>query len=251
MPHHQPLTLLAQGDGWVVVAKPPRLVVHRGQGTRGEYAALQRLRDQLGAFVYPIHRLDRAASGCLLFATRQELAGPLHAAMHAPETRKTYLAFVRGWFKPEGPVLVDNPMKDDNGVLKEARSEVRCLGRGRDPRCSLLEVWPETGRYHQVRRHVRDLTHPIIGDSNHGDTRINRWWKVEHGVRRLGLHALALEMTFPDGQRRRIVCPLFKDQAKLFRRMPWWEDALEARPELGLAPLAMLDAPGEEEPDGP
>lgn len=235
--------MLARGEDWIVIAKPPRLVVHRTEGARFDVPALQRVRDMVGGYVYPIHRLDRAASGCLLFATERAAAAGLHRALARPDTAKTYLAFVRGCYKPEGPVVVDTPMKDDNGILKDARSTVDWVGRSREPRCSLLRVQPETGRWHQVRRHVRDLTHPIIGDSNHGDTTINRWWKTEHGVRRLGLHALALEMTFPDGERRRIVCPLFKDQGKLFRRMPWWEQALARQPELALAPLPMLDAP--------
>lgn len=239
----QPLAVLARGEDWIVVAKPPRLVVHRTQGARFDVPALQRVRDMVGGYVYPIHRLDRAASGCLLFATERAAAGPLQAALTAPETVKTYLAFVRGYLKSEGPVVVERPMKDDNGILKEARSVVEWLGRSRDPRCSLLRVRPATGRWHQVRRHVRDLSHPIIGDSRHGDLRVNRWWKVEHGVRRLGLHALTLEMTFPDGARRRIVCPLFKDQGKLFRRMPWWREALARQSALGLPPLPMLDAP--------
>ena len=239
----QPLTVLARGEDWIVVAKPPRLVVHRSEGARFDVPALQRVRDMVGGYVYPIHRLDRPASGCLLFATERAAAAGLHRALARPDTAKTYLAFVRGFYKPEGPVTVDRPIADDKGILKPSRSEVCCLGRSRSPRCSLLQVRPETGRWHQVRRHVRGLDHPIIGDSKHGDTRVNRWWRAEHGVRRLGLHALSLELTFPDGLRRRVVCPLFKDQAKLFRRMPWWDQALSRRPELALEPLPMLDSP--------
>ena len=240
--NYKPLPVLGQGEDWIVIAKPPRLVVHRTEGARFDYAALQRVRDMVGRHVYPIHRLDRGASGCLLFATEQAAAGPLHAALARPDTVKTYLAFVRGWFKADGEVLIDRPMKDDNGILKEASSVVDCLGRSHDPRCSLLRVRPRTGRWHQVRRHVRDLTHPIVGDANHGDTKINRWWKVEHGVKRLGLHAVSLELTFPDGERRRFVSPLFKDQWKLFRRMPWWGEASALEPALALPALPMLDS---------
>ena len=234
----QPLRILAEGDGWVVIAKPPRLVVHR-KDRKWEYAALQRLRDQLGVRVDPVHRLDRPASGCLLFATRKGVAGGLHSALRAGT--KTYVAMVRGYCKHDGPVHVDRPMKDDKGVLKEASSVVRVLGRTHEPRSSLLEIQPTTGRYHQVRRHVRDLHHPILADSEHGDSKVNRWWREEHGVRRLALHALSLELEL-DGELRRIVCPLFKDHARLFRRMPWWDAALAARPELGLDPVPMLDS---------
>lgn len=232
---HRPLHILAQGDGWVVVAKPPRMLTHRGPETRNAAAAVQSVRSMLDTSVFPIHRLDRGASGCLLFATRQELAGPLSEALAG--ARKTYLAFVRGFFKPDGEVVVETPMKDDLGVVKEARSVVQVLGRCHDPRSSLLRVRPETGRYHQVRRHVRDLNHPIIGDGEHGDTRVNRWWREEKQVSRLGLHCLSLDV--PWREPISVVCPLFTDQARVYRTLPWWEDACGAEPALRLDPLPM------------
>lgn len=233
------LPVLARGSGWVVVAKPPRLLVHRHERFPREEAALQRVRDQEGCRVYPIHRLDRAASGCLLFATEREAAGPLSAAINAESARKTYLAFVRGAVRGGGTVVVDSPMRDDNGILKEARSVVTLLGTSTDPRCSLLRVEPRTGRFHQVRRHVRDLSHPVIYDGDHGDSRVNAWWREHYGVNRLGLHAVSLELDLPEGGRLRAVCPLFEDHAGLFRRLPWWEDALAAEPDLGLPPLPL------------
>lgn len=234
-----PLHLLAQGDGWVVVAKPPHLIVHRNAFTRREYAALQRLRDQLGRRVYPIHRLDRAASGCLLFATEQAMAAPLVAALSG--ARKQYIALVRGHCAGPGPVEVNKPMKDDNGILKDAHTTVRCVATSKDPRCSLLLAEPSTGRFHQVRRHVRDLGHPVINDRSHGDTRFNRHFRDLTGYNRLGLHALGIDLELPDGKPLRVRCPLFVDQARVMRTLPWWEDALSAVPELGLEPLPLLD----------
>jgi len=234
-----PLHVLAEGEGWLVVAKPPGLLVHRAEQLPFAEAALQVVRDQVGRHVYPIHRLDRQASGCLLFATDKELAGPLSAAMSAPEAQKTYLAFVRGYFKFDEPVVVDRPMKDDNGILKEASSTVAGLGRSHDPRCSLLRVEPRTGRYHQVRRHVRDLMHPVIGDTDHGDSKINRYWREEHGNMRLGLHAVALRMPMPDGTLLDVTCPLFADHARLWSTLPWWDDACAALPALTLPPMPM------------
>jgi tRNA pseudouridine65 synthase len=222
-----------------VVAKPPGLLVHRSTFMPRAEAALQVLRDQLGRHVYPIHRLDRQASGCLLFATTREWAGPLSAALTAPTAQKTYLAFVRGNFKGDGPVTADRPMKDDNGILKEALSVVWRLGGSPDPRCSLLRVEPRTGRYHQVRRHVRDLTHPILGDLDHGDSKVNRWWRENEGVDRLGLHCLSLSLDLPEGGRLEVTCPLFADHAAVWRRMPWWDEARAALPALELPPLPL------------
>ncbi len=235
MPPRNPgLTVLARAPEWIVVAKPPKVITHRNWAHPHEYAMLQRVRDLVGTRVYPVHRLDRAASGCLLFAIQRDWTGPLQKALG--EGRKTYLAFVRGHYFGEGRVEVETPMKDDNGILKEAHSTVWCLGRSHEPRCSLLQVRPHTGRYHQVRRHVRDLHHPIIKDAEHGDSRINRWWRDNHGVDRLGLHAWSMQLTLPDGGALDVTCPLFEDQAALYRQLPWWEDAVAALPG--------LDAPG-------
>lgn len=123
------LRVLREGDGWVVIAKPPRLLVHRTAQAPTADAVVQLLRDQLGRHVYPVHRLDRGASGCLLVATAREVAGPLNAAL--ADADKIYVAFVRGAFAKE-TALVETPMKDDNGILKDARSRVRRLGASVD-----------------------------------------------------------------------------------------------------------------------
>lgn len=234
------LAVLAEGDGWLVVAKPPRLLVHRNAFMPKADAALQRVRRQVGRRVYPIHRLDRNTSGCLLFATRQELAGPLSAALSDPRSHKTYVALVRGRFAHDQPVVVDTPIKYDDETYKDSRSVVSLLGRSQDPRCSLLEVRPETGRHHQVRRHVRDLHHPILHDGDHGDSRVNRWWRENKGLTRLGLHCLQLHVAY-EPEPIHAVCPLFVDHAAVLRALPFWDDAVGRRPELALPPLPLLE----------
>lgn len=232
------MKFLAEGDGWVVIAKPPRLLVHRRPDMPEADALLQQVRDAIGRRVYPIHRIDFQASGCVLFATRQELAGPLSLALASPEAVKTYLALVRGEFAVPGPLLVEFPMKDDQGVLREAKSELWRIAASQAPRCSLLKVEPHTGRFHQVRRHVRDLNHPILGDTKHGDSRANiaaREW----GIHRLGLHAWSLDIPNPHGGRIHAVCPLFDDQYSAFSALPWWETAVTAYPELLLPALPL------------
>ena len=227
------LRVLRAGDGWVVVAKPGRLLVHRTEQAPKADAVVQMLRDQLGCLVYPVHRLDRGASGCLLVATRREMAGPLNAAL--AEADKVYVALVRGAFRDEEAV-VETPMKDDNGILKDARSRVRRLGASAEPRCSLLEVRPDTGRYHQVRRHVRDLGHPVIGDREHGDSRVNGEWRTRDPELRLGLHAISLAFSIGD-ERVDVTCPLFRDHHALWSTLPWWSDAVARCPALALEPI--------------
>ena len=237
-----PLPVLSETDEWIIVAKPPRLIVHRNEHHRQAQACLQWVRDQVGQRVYPVHRLDFQASGCLIFAKERAAAGPLHEALRAGE--KTYLAFVRGFFSHDGSVMVDTPMKDDKGVLKDAKSHVRYIGRSHEPRCSLLSVRPVTGRFHQVRRHVRDLHHPCIGDSEHGDSKVNRWWRENTAATRLGLHCLHLKLDLPDGTEIRVSSPLFEDQHQVFSRMPWWEAARSVEPALDLPPLPLpLEVP--------
>ena len=188
--------------------------------------------------MFPIHRLDFQASGCLLFAKKQAWAGPLHEALR--QGQKTYIAFVRGHYKYDEPITVDTPMKDSKGILRDAESQVECIGRSHEPRCSLLRVHPNTGRFHQVRRHVRDLHHPCIGDSEHGDTKINRWWRENSAAKRLGLHCLHMTLPLSDGSSIQVTSPLYQDHYEVFSEMPWWTDAVQHEPALNSPPLPLL-----------
>ena len=235
------LRVLLRERDYAVVAKPARLPCHRSEMTNERRTLVSLARARFGERVHLVHRLDRAVSGCLLIAFDPDTTRVLQAALAADDATKTYLAFVRGCFAHDGEVVVDTDVKDDQGQLKSARSVVRALGRGQDPRCSLLEVRPETGRYHQVRRHVRDLNHPILGDGEHGDSRVNRAWREERGLERLGLHCLSLDLPLPDGTRLRTWCPPPEDLARIWSTMPWWPDAVAAEPRLAYPPLP-LDA---------
>jgi tRNA pseudouridine65 synthase len=226
---------VAKGDGWVVVAKPPRVLVHRNAMFPRERAMLQRVRTWARRRVYPIHRLDRNTSGCLLFATEQSLAGPLSAAL--ADAEKIYVCLVRGDFPHDEPVTVDTPVKLAPGEYRDAESVVEKLAGAAEPRSSLLRVRPRTGRTHQVRRHVRDLHHPIVHDGAHGDSRVNRWWRENRGATRLQLHCLRLDMALPGGGRLQAVSPLFDDLAGVWSALPYWAAACEREPDLTHAPL--------------
>ncbi len=225
-----PIHELARGEGWILVAKPPRVIVHRSRDTRNEYAALQRVRDLVGKWVNPVHRLDRQASGIMLFATDLDRSGELHEVLRAGQ--KTYVALCRGYFDHTWPIDVDTPLDE-----KLSRSTVSCLGRCHRPRCSLLRVQPHSGRFHQVRRHVRDLYHPVIGDRDHGDSKVNRWWR-ERGMGRLALHCLRMTLPFPEGERS-VDCPLFEDMHAVVQGLPWWEQAVDQEGALALPPLSI------------
>jgi tRNA pseudouridine65 synthase len=253
--HHGAVHVLARGAEWVVVAKPPRVIVHRNAQMPHEYAMVQWVRDSLGCPVWPAHRLDRPASGAMLFALRQDWAGPLSLAI--AEGHKSYLAFVRGFFEHEDEVTVETPIKSGNGPAKAARSHVSCLARSHEPRCSLLRVRTDTGRHHQVRRHVRDLDHPILHDGDHGDSRVNQSFRERFGLTRLGLHAESISLELPHGEGvLNVRCPLFEDHVAVFEQMPWWSELLAAHPELGAPAIPVRrgqlgwGSPGREEGRG-
>lgn len=207
------MRILYQDEWLVAVDKPPGLLVHRTGLDAGETQfALQLLRDQLGRPVWPAHRLDKGTSGVLLFALDAETARALGQAFEAPDlVRKTYRAIVRGWPPESG--LIDHALKRMEDDARPDRTEVQdaltryrklvCyelpLPYGSFPatRCALVELQPLTGRRHQLRRHMKHIAHPIIGDATHGKGPLNRAVAELLGRQRLWLHALRLELPHP------------------------------------------------------
>lgn len=217
---------LARGARWAIVAKPDGLACHRSAMVRDRDTVARRARERFRAPIHLVHRLDRAATGCLLLAFDPEQVAPLQDAMRAPSAEKVYLAFVRGWWRWDDPFLIDEPMSDDRGRAPQpAQTWVRALARCATTRASLIEARPVTGRYHQIRRHLRRLDHPILGDSAHGDTRVNRHWREEHGLTRLALHCASLRLVLSQGPVISATCPVPDDLHRLWSAQPWWHDA--------------------------
>lgn len=235
------LSILYRDDFLAAVNKPPGLLVHRTGLDAGETQfALQMLRDQLGQPVWPVHRLDKGTSGVLLFALDALSARTMGKAFESGEgLNKTYRAVVRGWPADDG--LIDHPLRrlpdDRHGGREEAQEALtrfRALERyelplpqGRYPttRCALVELSPLTGRRHQLRRHMKHIAHPIIGDTTHGKGPLNRALAEKLGVQRLWLHAYRLEVVHPvSGETLRL-------EAKLGAEWDRWREhvALGAR----------------------
>ncbi len=193
-------------DDWLcAIDKPCGMMVHRSSRSTDSRFIMGLLRDQLGQRVFPIHRLDRATSGVLLFALDSDTAGRLGQQMMAREVGKRYLCVVRGHIDDEG--VIDHPLKaEGSGPEQEAVTEYRCLSRmelpmpiGRYPtaRYSLVEAHPRTGRMHQLRRHFKHLFHPVIGDTTYGEGRHNRLFRQHLSCHRMLLHASELEVRHP------------------------------------------------------
>lgn len=215
MSMQNPLTVLYRDDYLLVVHKPAGLLVHRSPIDKHETEfALQYARAlNDGQHVYPVHRLDRPTSGILVFARDSDIARKLGLAMMAGEVAKTYLAMVRGW--PPGHGEIDHPLREEpedrriKGVeqpVRAAFTHYRTLATTEIPvkiekyptsRYAVVELCPKTGRKHQLRRHMKHINHPIIGDANHGRGRHNRYFADRFGQGRLMLAATAMAFRHP------------------------------------------------------
>lgn len=210
-----PLVEIYRDDWLLAVHKPAGLLVHRSPIDRHETEFALQYARQLngGEHVYPVHRLDRPTSGLLVFARDPETASTLGKALMAGQVNKSYLAMVRGWAPEAG--LIDHPLrehatdrrcKDEPQPIRDATSRYQRLATTEIPveiegypvsRYSLLALYPETGRKHQLRRHMQHISHPIIGDTNYGRTRHNHYFAERFGGGRLMLAATGMTFQHP------------------------------------------------------
>jgi tRNA pseudouridine65 synthase len=194
-------------DNWLaIVDKPAGLMVHDSALARGETDfAADRLREQFGKPVFLVHRLDRATSGCLLLAFDRDTASALGRMLMAGEIGKDYLAVCRGW--PDERFSVDHPLDGGPGkplrkpatteFLRMATAELELPSTGfPTSRYALLRARPLTGRFRQIRRHLKHVSHHLIGDTSHGDGRHNRNFRLL-GIHRMLLHAQRLGFVHP------------------------------------------------------
>ncbi|MDB4968311.1 MAG: tRNA pseudouridine synthase [Myxococcales bacterium] len=203
-PESTAIELLYVDEHIVVANKPSGLLVHRGWDDDDD-VALFRVRDAIGAQVNAVHRLDRGTSGALLFARTAEATSALSRDFESGRVEKRYLALVRG--TPPDSGVIDHPVpKKEAGARVPALTRFRRIARSTVDRCSLVEAMPETGRLHQIRRHLKHLSHPVIGDVNYGSGAINRHYRAEYELHRLALHAHFLAFEHPVTHLRVAIC---------------------------------------------
>lgn len=211
-----PVSVLYHDQFLVAVQKPPGMLIHRSRLATGvRECLLQTVRDQLGQHLYPIHRLDRPTSGVVLFGLSSEVARDVSAQFVERTVDKRYLAIVRGHIGESG--IIDSPMKEKLDRIADAKArqdkepqsaethwkrlhqttlEVP-VGRYSTARYSIVEVHPLTGRKHQIRRHLRRLPHPILGDREYGDRDHNLFFREQLGIGELLLSAVSLAFHHP------------------------------------------------------
>ncbi len=228
-----PIPVLFADGHLAVVAKPARLMAHESGLARGEQDFLvDRLRTQFGRPVYLIHRLDRATSGCLLVAFDRDTARALGEQFMARTIEKTYLAVCRGWPDPVED-RIDHPLDGGPGKpeKKPAQTSYRVLATGAMPwsygehaesRFALLECKPHSGRFRQIRRHLKHRHHHLIGDTSHGDGARNRMFRMHLGVHRMLLHAQCLRFAHPtNGAMLRVAAPLDAEFVRAITAFGW------------------------------
>lgn len=210
------LEILYRDEFLVAINKPSGLLVHRSPIDRYETEfAVQMLRDQIGQFVYPIHRLDKPTSGVLLFALDKESAKSMGEQFMLRESKKSYIAVVRGYTQESG--IIDHPLtlKLDKIADKYSTTELQAqeasthyerlgtveldfaVGKYDKTRYSLVKLSPLTGRKHQLRRHMKHISHHILGDTKYGRGEHNIFIREQFGCHRMLLHAITLEIKHP------------------------------------------------------
>lgn len=199
------VNFIYRDEHFVAINKPNGLLVHRSYiASDASEFALQLVRDALGQYVYPVHRLDRKTSGVLIFGLSSEIARKIQESMESGAAQKRYLAIVRGFFPDE--LQLNHPLINEAGKSQEAetffkiikRAELNIpLGKHATSRYSLIEAFPRTGRMHQIRRHLDHLRHPIIGDRPWGCNKQNKLFLDKWEMNTMMLHAVSMEIPHP------------------------------------------------------
>lgn len=209
------IEVLFQDEHLVAVDKPPGLLVHRVSPDAPEKTVLlQTVRDQLGKHLYPIQRLDRPASGVIVFGLSRAAAAAIQRSLEGPGSHKEYLVLAAG----ECPASFESrrPLRSQAGQPQEAWTSFERLAPG--PGCTLLRARLHTGRYHQLRRHLAHLGHPVLGDTTYGKEAANAAFRDAHGLQRLFLHAARLVVEHPaTGQPLELTAPLAADLRAVLR----------------------------------
>lgn len=225
------LDILFRDDYLIAINKPHGLLVHRSSiAFDAQEFALQLLRDQIGMKVNPVHRIDRKTGGVLLFAFNKEVEIAMQQQFMENKVSKKYLAIVRG-HTPDAEDI-DYPLRKENGTLQDAFTAYTTLQRAELPvpfgahatsRYSLVEVVPQTGRMHQIRKHMSHIFHPIIGDRTHGCNKQNKLFTEKWEMNTMLLHASQLNFIHPVTQQNIIIDAPLQDEFKRVIQLMGWQ----------------------------
>jgi len=235
----QEFEVVYEDEAVVVVDKPAGLPIHP-TATYHKNTLTWLLRDRFGSpSPQPAHRLDRETSGLVVCGRTPEAEKALKRAFEERRVHKRYLAVVRGEL-PEERGRIEVPMapaREGPHVMMEVREEGEGLPAAtvyevvdRRPGLTLVSLWPETGRQHQLRVHLAHLGHPIVADKLYGpegpapflehiETGHTPELEARLGHGRQALHAHELELPHPSsGESLRLRAELPEDLRRLWDR---------------------------------
>ncbi|TCS41911.1 pseudouridine synthase [Reinekea marinisedimentorum] len=241
-----PLNILYEDEYLLAVDKPAGLLLHPSWLDKHETDTLaSRVKSYFLAQghagkVHTVHRLDRPTSGVVLIAKDDEVARNLATQFRTEQVRKTYWAICRG-FCPESQ-LIDYELTEEldkiadkhaskerepqKAVTRVRRLAIAELGlavsRYSKSRFSLVECTPETGRKHQIRRHLKHIRHPILGDTRYGCRHHNKLAKAGLALSSLALRAVSIEFFHPvENRRLKVSADLPLDWLSILERLGW------------------------------
>lgn len=237
----QQLDILYRDPFLIAVNKPAGLLVHRSPIARKEKQfALQTVRNQIGQHVFPVHRLDRPTAGVLLFALTSETARKTSELFQTGQIKKKYIAVVRGYTAecgtirydmknlrnqgiPDRDMLINNEYYTASDYKRLATIEIDCeVDKYPTSRYSLVTLFPKTGRRHQLRRHMKHIRHPIIGDTKYGNSTHNHFFRDHFNCNCLLLNAVALKFQHPvTGSMVEISAPVSKEFESVLTKLNW------------------------------
>jgi len=195
-------TLFENAD--YLAADKPEGVVSIAEAGKGGLPEL--LKDVFPGRLFPVHRLDRGASGVIVYAKSPDAHRHLNGQFDRREVRKTYLALVHGTTGPASG-LINAPIREFGSgrmgvdVRRGKPSSTEWKIAERLDAATLLRVNPATGRRHQIRVHLYHIGHPIVGDLKYGDR------TLQSRFPRLMLHALEIEFALLSGERVTVEAP--------------------------------------------
>lgn len=188
------IEILFEDEFYIAVNKPAHLLTHPYKAETNEKENLLFfVRDQIGQYLYPIHRLDRQTSGIVLFGKKPESVREIQEYWGTEKVVKKYKTLIHGDIKQPGEFSFS--LLSQKKVPQEALTLYTPLENFEH--CTFMEIEIKTGRRHQIRRHFSRRMQHVLGDRKYGKKRFNDFYLNEYLLERLFLHAYFLEFHHP------------------------------------------------------